>query len=286
MPSLNIAQGIQSGLNFANQREQQQKQREIDALTGALSQGVGTDITQMPEFQQLQALDPQKAQQIQSSKMQQLQSQLGLDDARTKSMFQSAQVARGLLDGSQSRALSFLDQRANSIIDMGGNPSDTLEVRNMIASGDIKGAKDLLDNVIKAGQQAGVLASKKQDKEVAEVSAFNSMIKKAGLNEDEVAKAARIKLGLDHRAMGSADMTLAQKGELKNLVKDMKSEQAQAVEFSKLTGASRSKRIDKAYDTISTINSKLSNYDRAIQLLDEGANVGRVSNLLPSVKAD
>ena len=158
MPSLNIADPIMKGLNFANQR---QRQQQTDDLNNSLLQlqGAGVDITQTPEFQQLQILDPQKAGAIQGNSIAALQSKMNLDNSRIDAMFKDAQVARGLLDVGQDRALRFLDERLELISQMGGNPADTLEIRELIANGDMQGARKLLDDVIKAGQQSGFLQS-------------------------------------------------------------------------------------------------------------------------------
>ena len=157
MPVLDTKPFIQGVEKF----NQQQKQSRLDDLTNSLSKMKmqGVDISNSPEFQQLSVLDPQRAGMIQTNALSSLQSRLNLDNERTGAMFKDAQVARGLLDADQGRALNFLDERLGLISQMGGNPQDTLEVRELIASGDTSGAKRLLDDVIKAGQQSGFLQS-------------------------------------------------------------------------------------------------------------------------------
>lgn len=157
MPILNL-----DPFNRAVERNRRnEKRQQMEDLNNSLLQlqGAGVDITQTPEFQQLQILDPQRAGAIQGNSIAALQSKMNLDNSRVGAMFKDAQVARGLLDVGQDRALRFLDERVGLISQMEGNPADTLEIRELIASGNMKGAKKLLDDVIKAGQQSGFLQS-------------------------------------------------------------------------------------------------------------------------------
>lgn len=153
MPSLDL-----TGYNQAVKRlQQQERQQRVDSLVNPLAEiaAGGGDVTQTPEFQQLAIIDPQRAQAIQNNALQNVQNRLGLDNARTSAMFTDAQVTRGLLDADQGRALNFLDGRVNLINQIGGNPSDTLEVRNLIAGGDVSGAKNYSMMLFELGNNQG-----------------------------------------------------------------------------------------------------------------------------------
>ena len=67
-------------------------------------------------------------------------------------------------------------------------------------------------------------------------------------------------------------------------VAEVKAEIKQAEKFAEMTGSARAKAIDSGFDRIGKINSNISNIDRAIQLLDEGAETGAVEKFFPSVK--
>lgn len=151
----------QKGQQFA---DEQRQRGLIDAISQLPQQ---TQLSSSPEFNQLLSANPQMATQIQQARLQNVQSVMGLDDFRTKSLFNDAKTAQALMGASPKKALDFLSRRAQIISQTGGNPSDTLEVANLIQSGDIKGAKDLLSSVVTAGEQAGVLQSDKPDKKSA-----------------------------------------------------------------------------------------------------------------------
>lgn len=106
-----------------------------------------------------------------------------------------------------------------------------------------------------------------------------------GLSEDEKRDAILIKLGINPRAVSSADITIAESDVLTEQVANSKAIIGQRKKFGELSGASRAKAIDKGFEKIVKIDAGLRNIDRAIAVLGEGAGVGAIERFLPSFKA-
>jgi hypothetical protein len=81
-----------------------------------------------------------------------------LDEQRKGALFNDARVVNSFLKAGQpGKALDVLSQRVSMIEQFGGDPSDSREVADYIANGDIKGAVSLLNDVEKAGVMGGYL---------------------------------------------------------------------------------------------------------------------------------
>jgi len=81
-----------------------------------------------------------------------------LDDQRKGAMFQDARTVNSFLKSNQpNQALNVLSNRLSFIEQFGGDPTDTREIADLIAQGDIGGATSLLDSVDTAGVQSGFL---------------------------------------------------------------------------------------------------------------------------------
>jgi len=114
---------------------------------------------------------------------------------------------------------------------------------------------------------------------------FRGLAESAGLDEEELASAARIQLGIDPRAVGSGEQTVAQNAELKELVAQMRETLAERSKFAERTGASRATAIDKGFASIGNINKNIRNIDRAITALEGGASTGAIeSRFFPSIR--
>lgn len=105
-----------------------------------------------------------------------------------------------------------------------------------------------------------------------------------GLSEEDREKAERIKLGLDPRMVGTGEITTAVIEGLTDAVAKSQEIIEERKEFAKKTGASRSKAIDKGYDTIQKINKHVLNLDRAYDALKSGAVTGFIPQYLPSIR--
>ena len=115
-----------------------------------IGQGLQSFIGQVP-LSQIQEQSRQREQQKQ-------QDFLALDKQRQGALFQDAQAVNTFLKAGQTgKALDTLSNRAGIIEQIGGDSSDTREIADFIARGDIKGAQSLLDSVETVGIQQGFL---------------------------------------------------------------------------------------------------------------------------------
>lgn len=116
----------------------------------------------------------------------------------------------------------------------------------------------------------------------AEAIAFNDLIKDMTPAQKKTAK--QIKAGLKGRAVTNAELTAIEDGSIKSY-SDYKVQQKQAEKFAEATGASRARIIDKGFESINKANTSLRNIDKAIAVLDQGAGVGAIEKLWPSITA-
>jgi hypothetical protein len=81
-----------------------------------------------------------------------------LSTERQRAMAQDAmQVYQMLGSGRYDDALDLMDQRVKLIGELGGDPSDTVELRQKVATGDLQGAMRDLQIFLGAAQQAGLI---------------------------------------------------------------------------------------------------------------------------------
>lgn len=116
----------------------------------------------------------------------------------------------------------------------------------------------------------------------AETVAFNELIKDFTPEQQKTAKL--VKAGLKGRAVSNAELSAIESGDIKDYA-DWKAQMKQQQKFAEMTGSSRAKAIDKGFETIEKIDSGIGNIDRAIAAIDNGAGVGAVEKLWPSIKA-
>jgi len=116
----------------------------------------------------------------------------------------------------------------------------------------------------------------------AETVGFNDLIKDFTPEQKKLAK--QVKAGIKGRAVSNAELSAIQSGEIDNYGK-WKVQQKQAEKFAEATGASRSRIIDKGFESITKIDAANRNIDRAIKALGEGAGVGVFEKMWPSISA-
>jgi hypothetical protein len=173
------------------------------------------------------------------------------------------------------------------------NRIDTLRASNIDTS-DSEEALTLLDQnpdllkqrtgqAVQVGQQLGVIKSPRTQAVSAEQSAFENLIK--DLPEEQKTEATLIKLGINPRAVSSADITIAESPELTEQIADSKAIIGQRKKFGELTGSSRAQAIDKGFERIVKIDTAVRNIDKAIGVLNTGAGVGAVERFIPSFRA-
>jgi hypothetical protein len=158
-----------------------------------------------------------------------------LDEQRKKAMAQDAFTVYGLLnDNKVDDALSLIDRRVQYINELGGDPSDTLQLRDMIASGQTDIARQELGSFVTAAMENGYLPQDELLKteggqaifktpqggvkataipgynpdlvggsgSPADVQSFEAMAAAGNLTPEQRAQAAQIRLGLSPRAAG------------------------------------------------------------------------------------
>jgi hypothetical protein len=109
------------------------------------------------------------------------------------------------------RAQVAIAQRIKKIQDRGGDPSDTIALREALTSGNIDQFNAELDSVINAGYQSGLIQPMAGAVAPKEIRAFQAKAAAAGLAEGspEYQKAAMMELGMVPKAVGSAEQTIA-----------------------------------------------------------------------------
>lgn len=232
-PLENFNQGFASG-------EQQKVSGLRNALAGQMGQN-GFDPSQSNEFQQYSAMDPSGAARI-------LDTYNKLDEPRKKAIYQDARTGAGFLEkGNYNEFLDLAQNRIEHIERLGGDPSGTQGVLNMFNNGDIDGAinhlkrteqigieegflKDPIDRKVKEAQIANLIG--KSGAKTSDTQTFNNLLNQGGLTKEEKVMAARIKLGLSPRAVGSSAQTMSQDEQLTD---DVARSQA-AIEAAKTTG--------------------------------------------------
>ena len=235
MPASTIGQGILEGLDFADRRKQRKRQQELQNL-------------------------------------QLMQTRLGIDQTRTQSLFQDAVTARSLLNANQQSAINFMDDRIDAIAGLGGDPRDTIEIRNLVANGQVDQAKSLLDSTIDAGQQLGLInRADAGQKQFAKSTSAPKVDPETGqifftVFDPNTNQAVRI----DVPGATAETPEEARAGEV--------STKTQQNLFKQATEASKN-----AFEQLPKIRKSITNINNALKFVDEGANTGPIAKLLPSV---
>ena len=113
---------------------------------------------------------------------------------------------------------------------------------------------------------------------------FGDLTEDLSPQDQELAR--RIQLGLEPRAVGSANITIAEDEDLTEDVAESQATIAQRKKFGEATGALRSKLIDKGFESIKNIDVNLRNLDKAIVALNEGAKTGVIeTKFFPTIRA-
>tara|TARA_R110002096_G_scaffold152085_2_gene315018 strand:+ start:2257 stop:3414 length:1158 start_codon:yes stop_codon:yes gene_type:complete len=264
----------------------------IGNMLGAAGAGLSG---QMPQYmagqRQQQELDQrqQMLQQQQGAKAEEERRKRELE--RQKTVFSDSESALKL---AQSGRWDLVSQLGQSRMQMGqqhpgADFKDTkrlTEMAGMAAQGDTKAQemllKQLQDNV-EIGRGLGVLERPEEaDTDIGtEGRAFKDLL--AGLPEGAQKEAIKIKLGLKGRRMGSAAQTIAQEGTA-DLVAESEATIRERTKFAEMSGASRSKAIDKGYERIQKIDKGVRNIDRAIDAVRKGAGSGALEKKFPSIR--
>lgn len=163
------------------QGQAQGKKMRVNALAGRAYSGDQT------AFDELNQLDPEVGYAIGES----IRASSAKD---VEEYIRDARIGQGLLASNPDDFMRFGQQRVDSILARGGDPSETYAVMNMVASGDIQGAM----NSLRAFTDA--VDSSKLQGPTAEIRNRETLL--ADLNSDDPARSqsARIALGMEGRA--------------------------------------------------------------------------------------
>lgn len=231
----------------------------------------------------------QIGQALQQKQLQQRQGELRAKKERAIQIKQAAETAgaqalrvRGIKDfSSQRKEIAVLAQNA---IKRGEDPQVFVDALNITNPDELNlhltrvatraaDAGKLIDQGLKAERELEMPAGQRE---------FEALTK--DLPEEQKKEAALIKLGLSPRAVGSAIQTISEK----NLAEEIGKTEAiiaQRKKFGEMTGSSRAKMIDKGFEKIVKIDLGISNLDKAIAAIDDGASTGFLQKFTPSIRA-
>lgn len=159
----------------------------------------------------------------------------------------AAMETQSLLQNPEA-AMGYLGNRISSIGD--GDSSGEQMVFDMIRTGNIEQANAALETIVSQARSVGAIKGAGLS---ASQQEFNSLVDTAGLNDEDSARAARVKLGLDPRASISAAERIASDPDTTAAVADSKAEiagaEALAKETSKLSAQLKLKpEVEAAVD--------------------------------------
>ena len=209
------------------------------------------------------------------------------DEDNLKSIAIGAVEVKPLLDNIESipRAIQVLQRRIEQIKARGGDPTDSVEVLEMVQAGRIDQARLAVDSAIQAGEAQGFIKGGRPDVQtVASILDREDLLE--GFTPEERDQARRIEAGLVARA-GTETIRdrFANDPDFAGRVGDAEAGIAEKVEFAKKTGVSRSAAIDDGFAAMETIDGNIRNLEGAIQAIDDGASTGVVVNrFTPTVR--
>lgn len=247
------------------------KQQEMQRLVGIVQQGTGPEARQAAD--RLFQLNPELADTLFKN--------MGATSAAQRE--DASRRANEILQTAPQDREAVINQQAETLRAEGRDPRDTLSL-----IGQSPEEQDRALNIVQAaalstqqrlGLQRGV-------EEPFALRTFRGLAEAAGLSGDELESAARISLGVDPRAIGSAEQTIAINERLTEMVAELRETLAERTKFAERTGASRAAAIDKGFTAIQGIDKSIRNFDRAIKAIDEGAVTGVIeSRFFPSFRA-
>lgn len=174
----------------------------IDSLYSGIRQGA--DVAQIPMRNALLDQQVQGAQLNNQAAQQQLtqeQARFMLTDAATDAI-----RIKELAATDPMRAQVAIAQRIKKIQDRGGDPSDTIGVRDLLQSGNKDAFNAELDSVINAAQQSGLLSAGSSSQRD-----FEYIAKQGGFTPEERRDAARYQAGLISRPTEAITLASDQK---------------------------------------------------------------------------
>lgn len=281
-PAQQLNQGIASGQVLQQNRAVQQRADQLAGINSAISQQIsqgGFRPSSSLDFEQLALADPDRAAKVRANFE-------NLSNERKKAYHEDVRDGlRALQDGNGERFVNIFEDRLESIDALKGDPTGSQFLLDKFNEGDIQGLMEGMSKAVDIGIADGFLKDPNEDKKVFKSGRqldFESRLE--GLSPSQQKEATLISLGLSPRAVGSSLQTISAEGiadEIGNASATIK----QRAKFGEMKGASRSRAIDKSFDTISKIDVGINNINSAIKLLKDGAGVGSIERFLPSFRA-
>ena len=189
-------------------------------------------------------------------------------------------AATQLLEGGMvEEAAAVLADEATKIESLTGQPAEKLRIaQQAILSGD----EEKINGFMSVGR--ALLASRQNQGATGEMRNREALRKDLKSDDEEIRTSAAIALRLEPGAIGSSAQTIADLGTSEH-VAESEAIIKERIKFADMTGASRGKAIDSGFETIAKINKNISNLERAITAIDEGASTGAIeSRFFPSFR--
>tara|TARA_R100001480_G_scaffold146109_2_gene144533 strand:- start:17 stop:1156 length:1140 start_codon:yes stop_codon:yes gene_type:complete len=194
-------------------------------------------------------------------------------------------------EAAQRRA-QFYDKAATRLLSVPPEQRQSM-VRQWAQNGVFEGLGIPMDQIAKQGLddqslqslQAQVRSVLPEDERQspAEAQAFAAMTQ--GMSPEDIEQARRIKLGLAPRAVGSADVTIAQGGMTDDVARS-KGVIEDNITRAKEEAKNATTKGKEYFEQLSGVQSNIENYGEALRLVEqEGAGVGAIRGRLPSMKA-
>ena len=295
--------GLRLGEEFRQvgaQREARERQEQIRQLLGGIGQEAPqteqeaqlaaqtapfADVSEQAAAEQPQILSfeelRQQARQIDPAIANQMFKQIGMDEPsqRAEASRFAAEI-QGLPIELQNQRIQ---KRVQSLQQQGRDATHTAELLPMPPAVRAQAFQNVQLADLATKERLGVRerAARGIEKPAGQVE-FEALTK--DLTEEQKKEAALIKLGLSPRAVGSAIQTISDKGIADEIGKSS-AIIAQRKKFGEMTGASRSKTIDKGFEKLVKIDLGIKNIDRAIEAIDAGASTGVLQQFSPSIRA-
>ena len=200
------------------------------------------------------------------------------DQQKNQSLFNTA---LRIDSASDAEMMPILESNINRVKSLGGDAKESMAALDLARSGDFDAVRAGAKNLISIGVRQGDIKAPQSSRISAGQAEFESKLE--GLTEQQKKEAVLIDLGLSPRAVGSAIQTITGLG-IEKQIGDAEATIKERSKFGELTGASRSKAIDKGVEKIQKINVGIQNIDKALALLDSGAGVGAIEKWIPSIK--
>lgn len=257
-----IAEGVQQ--NKAEEQRQQLMQRASEVFERGDPREIAQFSIQNPEMAET------------------LQGAFGFSNEQTKPIVMNTyQQALANPD----RAAEIMQQGIEQVTAAGGRPTNMTRDLQLLQQDPEAGLKNIEMGFAAAAPDVyDQFFGQQGEPTPAAVRAFEAKAAAAGLKPGtpEYQEAAKIDLGMVPRAGSSAVERIA--ADPRKTQQVAESEQTRA--GAKAAGTQAIQKSGEAYDKLATVESMIPKYDRAIQLIEEGANTGVIAERFPDLSQE